>query len=319
MSTQHLVFLDASTLDRGDLNLSILERFGRLTLYPTTAPEEVAARIADAQIVLTNKVPITGDLMKQAPGLRFIAVCATGTNDIDLTCARERGIRVSNAAGYGTSSVAQHVFAFMLNWATQMHLWTRESAQWSESTIFTRLDYPVIELEGRTLGLIGTGRIGSRVGKLAEAFGMKVVAWDRYGAASETGWPRFELKHLLGMSDFVSLHCPLTPETRSFMNRERLGWMRPGSFLINTGRGALVDEAALVEALQLGKIGGAGLDVLSTEPPPADNPLLHLNLPNLLITPHSAWTAREARMRLLDEVVANIEAFLKGSERNRVA
>ncbi len=322
MSSRSLVFLDAATLDRGDLDFQELNRFGKATLYPTTKPDQTLGRIKEADIVLTNKVVLDAKILSQTPRLRLIAVCATGTNNIDLVAAKKHGVGVVNVAGYGSFAVAQHTMALILNWATQIHRLVREPQAWSLALTYTRLDYPVFELAGRSLGLVGTGKIGQEVGRLASAFGMKVRAWDRPQTEGETKredpWPRLPLRQLFEISDVVSLHCPLTEVTRHIISRESLSWMKPGSFLVNTGRGDLVDEEALKDALVSGKLGGAALDVLSVEPPPANHPLLCLNLPNLLITPHTAWSAQEARKRLWAEVVLNIEVFLKGEKRNRL-
>lgn len=323
MNPPVIVFLDAATLSRNDLDLEILNRLGRAVLHPTTTPAQTAERIRDADVVITNKAVLDSASLTQAARLRLIAVCATGTNNVDLAAARKQGIRVVNVTGYGTASVAQHALGFMLNWATQIHRYTAERQKWPVSPFFTRLDHPVRELAGRSLGLLGTGKIGSEVGRLAEALGMTVRCWARDGGPSTSQnplrWPRLALQPLFESSDVISLHCPLTAATRHIINRQTLGWMKKGAFLVNTGRGDLVDEIALREALESGHLGGAGLDVLSVEPPPADHPLLKLDHPDLMITPHSAWTSYEARNRLLQETAANIAAFLKGEERNRVA
>lgn len=320
MNPLTIVFLDAATLDRGDLSWDVLRRLGKVGLHRTSSPSEIPTRIAGAEVVLTNKAVLDSAVLEGAPRLRLVCVVATGTNNVDLDAARRKGIAVANVTGYGSASVAQHAMAFILNWATQMHRYLPERKEWSRSPFFTRLHHPVLELDGKPLGLVGTGKIGSRLGRMAEGFGMKVLAWARDGAVGKSErWPRLPMRELFAASDVISLHCPLTPETRHVINRESLGWMKPGTFLVNAGRGDLVDEAALVAALQNGRLGGAGLDVLSVEPPAADHPLLQLEHPNLMITPHSAWTAIEARKRLLEESVANIEAFLQGIKRNRVA
>ncbi|MBI4024340.1 MAG: D-2-hydroxyacid dehydrogenase [Verrucomicrobia bacterium] len=322
MPSPLIVFLDTLTLDRNDLDLEPLKRLGDVIFYPRSTREETRARIAGAEVVLTNKAVVDADILVDACKLRLIAVCATGTNNVDLAAARQKGIAVANVTGYGTQTVAQHALAFILNWATQMHRLVREPMEWTKSPIFTRMDYPVIELSGKSLGLAGTGRIGAEVGRLATAFGMTVRAWARAGAKHPTGgtsdFPRLPLQELFAVSDVISLHCPLTEETRHIINARSLSWMKAGAFLVNTGRGDLVDETALKDALLSGRLGGAGLDVLAEEPPPPDHPLIGLHLPNLMITPHSAWTSREARARLLREAVANIETFLRGEARNRV-
>ena len=227
------------------------------------------------------------------------------------------------SAGYSTASVAQHVFSLILNLVTQCHRYAAEKALWADSPIFTRLDFPVVELKGKTLGIAGFGAIGSEVAKIGRAFGMQVQALQR-GASSghsadDEAPKRVPLQEFFETSDVISLHNPLTPATEGMINAESLGWMRSGSFLINTGRGGLVDEAALLAALSSGHLGGAGLDVLSVEPPPADHPLLAANLPNLLITPHTAWSALESRRLLMDGVLANIRSFLAGESLNRLA
>lgn len=321
-SARKLVFLDAATMAcRDDIDLRQLERFGALVLHPLTGSGETCARLQGATIALTNKVVIgAAEMDAAAETLRLIVVCATGTNNIDLEAARARGIAVCNVSGYSTASVAQHVFALLLNLVTHCHRYAAERARWPDSPMFTRLDYPVRELEGKLLGIAGLGAIGSRVAAIARAFGMRVQALQREGAAAvaAAAIPRLPRRRFFESSDVISLHCPLSPQTERMINAESLAWMRPGALLINTGRGGLVDEAALLQALSSGHLGGAGLDVLSAEPPPPDHPLLAAALPNLLITPHSAWSAREARSRLLDDVCANIDAFLSSQSLNRL-
>jgi glycerate dehydrogenase len=319
MSSPSIVVLDVATLDRGDLDFSQLRQLGNVTFFPDSRPEDLEVRLHDAEIILTNKVEMDVSALSKAPKLRMIAICATGTNNVDLEAAKSRGIRVTNVVGYGISSVAQHALTFILNWATQIHRFAHEHEMWAKSKTFVRLDYPIIELNGKTLGLVGAGKIGNEVGRLASSFGMTVQAWAREGSKpSQVQWPRIPLRQLFETSDVISLHCPLTENTKHLINRETLSWMKPEAFLVNTGRGGLIDENALQEALVSKKISGAGLDVLSVEPPPSNHPLLSLKLPNLMITPHTAWTSIDARKRLLNEVVANIEAFLKGQDRNKV-
>lgn len=311
-----LVFLDRSTLDAGDIDLSPLAALGELACHDITRPADRAARVAGASILLTNKVVIDGPVMDAAPDLTLIQVAATGTNNVDLDAARARGIAVGNVSGYSTPSVAQHVMTLLLNLATHVHRLAAEAPLWAGSPHFTRLDYPIGELAGRTLGIVGLGAIGEAVAHLAEAFGMRVVVLAREGSshAVSPSRPRLPLDRFLAESDAITLHCPLTDATRHFINAGTLSRMKPGAFLINTGRGPLVDENALLESLRSGHLGGAGLDVLAVEPPPADHPLLAADLPNLLVTPHTAWASREARHRLLDGVVANIQAHLAGTE-----
>ena len=318
--SERLVFLDALTMAcEGDLDLSVLEEFGALELHQTTAPVDTAERVQGAGIVLTNKV-VLGPKEMDAAGesLKLIVVCATGTNNIDLKAAEEREIAVCNVSGYSTPGVAQHVFALVLNLMTHVGRYGAEARQWAQSPMFTRLDYPVLELSGRMLGIVGFGAIGAEVAAIAKAFGMSVQALESRGGGGSSDVSRVPLRKLFETSDIVSLHCPLTPETENMINTESLSWMKPDSILINTGRGALVDEVALLEALKNGSLGGAGLDVLTAEPPPADHPLLQAELPNLLITPHTAWSSVESRRRLLDGVLADIRAFQNGERLNRV-
>jgi glycerate dehydrogenase len=320
--SQQLVFLDAATMAcNGDIDLRVLEEFGSLTEYAITAPDETAQRLVGATIALTNKVVIGASEMDAAgASLKLIVVCATGTNNIDIKAASERGIGVCNVSGYSTAGVAQHVFALLLNLVTHCHRYVIEPEKWADSPIFTRMDFPVMELTGKMLGIAGYGAIGRKVAEIGRALGMNVQALQRSSNASSdsTDIARVPLKEFFESSDVISLHCPLSPETEKMINAESLGWMRPGGFLINTGRGGLVDESALLEALTDGQLGGAGLDVLSVEPPPADHPLLTTRLPNLLITPHTAWSAVESRHLLVDGVMANIRSFLAGGSANRL-
>lgn len=318
-----IVFLDASTVSReDDMDLSGLMGLGEWTSHQITAPAEVADRIADAEIVITNKVVISADAMASATKLCLIAVAATGTNNVDLKAAKASNIQVCNVSGYSTDSVAQHALTLILNLSTNIHRAVARPQAWAESPIFTRLDYPILQLSDLTLGLVGVGNIGARVGKIAESFGMKVQCYARPDSKSTAHpeWPRLERDAFFASSDVISLHCPLTETTRAFINAESLKKMKPGAFLINTGRGELVDETALLESLTSGHIGGAGLDVLCPEPPPADHPLLSVTLPNLLITPHTAWSSHTARQTLVQGIASNIRTFIEGGEApNRVA
>ncbi len=319
----HLVLLDASTLTRqGDLDLEVLGEFGTFDRHPTTSPHQVADRCKGAGIVITNKVVLDAETLGQLPDLRLIQVAATGTNNVDLDAAAERDITVCNVSGYSTDSVAQHTIGFIINLASSLPSYFAERSQWANSPIFTRLEHPVTELAGKRLGLVGAGTIGTRVGHIAEALGMEVVAWQRDPAPQESttpeGWPRLPKAEMLATSDFVSLHCPLTRQTRNFIDREALEQMKSSAFLVNTGRGPLVDEKSLRDALEAGDIAGAGLDVLSSEPPDAGHPLLTLQHPGLLISPHTAWASLEARTRLLNGIVANLRAYLAGDPQNVV-
>ena len=309
-----IVFLDASTVTfEEDVDLSSLMALGDWSAYPVTAPHETASRVGPAEIVISNKVLINGDLIHSSPKLQLIAVAATGTNNVDLQAAKAAGVQVCNVTGYSTESVAQHTIATLLILATNIHRYGAEPMAWTRSPIFTRLDYPVVTLHRRQLGLIGVGRIGGRVGEIAQALGMKVQCYDRPGSAHAVHpeWPRCSLGDLLATSDAVSLHCPLTETTRGLIDEAALARMPPGSFLVNTGRGELIDEGALLSSLRSGHLGGAGLDVLSVEPPPADHPLITANLPNLLITPHTAWSSGSTRQELVCRVAQNIDAFLQ--------
>jgi glycerate dehydrogenase len=320
----NITFLDASTLAPADLNLGPLRQLGTLTIFDTTAPDETVARCQKAEVVITNKVLITAEVFSSCPNLKLVLVAATGVNCVDLDAAKAKGVVVCNVAGYSTQCVAQHSFSLLLNLVTNAHRYGNEASLWPESPIFTRLDHPVIELSGRTLGIVGLGDIGSAVATIAQAFGMEVQALAREGSRNDIlpGIPRVDRETFFTTSDVVSLHSPLTPETEHLINAETLGLMKPESILINTSRGPLIDEAALADALRSHSIAGAGLDVLSAEPPPADHPLLADDLlatGRLLITPHTAWTSNEARTRLLAGVTANLQAFIDGSPTNQVA
>ena len=314
-----LVFLDADTLHRDDLDFSGFGEFGELVFHARTRPEETAERLAEAEVVITNKVILNRDLLAGSPQLKLVCIAATGTNCVDLEAAKELGIPVCNVSGYSTPGVAQHTFALILTLATSLHRYLPEAQEWTKAPLFTRLDHPVMELSGRTLGIVGMGTIGKEVAKIAQAFGMKVVALARPGASLVGDIPRLPQEEFFPACEVISLHCPLTPDTEKLIRKETLALFQPGAFLINTGRGPLIDEQALADALREGRLGGAGLDVLSSEPPSADNPLLDTGLPNLLITPHTAWAGKESRSRLLEGIVKNIRGFLAGDLPNRVA
>jgi glycerate dehydrogenase len=321
-----IVVLDGYAFNPGDLGWAELEALGPCTVYDRTPPGEIVARAADAEIVLTNKAPLSRETIERLPRLRYIGVLATGYNIVDAAAARERNIPVSNVPDYATMSVVQMVFAHLLNLTLHVaeHGQGVSEGRWSRSLDFAYWDFPLVELAGLTLGLVGFGRIGRATARVALAMGMNVLAYTRKPpiskemmAASTFPGVRFvEIEELFRQSDMVSLHCPLTPETQGLVNTERLAMMKPSAYLINTGRGPLVDEVALAEALNAGRIAGAGLDVLSTEPPPADNRLLTAR--NCCITPHIGWATRAARQRLLDTVVSNVRAFLAGKPENVV-
>jgi glycerate dehydrogenase len=314
----HIVVLDGYTLAADDLNWDGLQALGRCTIYDRTPETEIVSRSVDADAVLINKVSLSADAIAQLPKLKYIGVTATGTNIVDLAAATSRNIVVTNVPGYGTQSVAQLVFAHLLNLAQRVgdHAAFVRAGRWASSPDWCFWDTPQIELAGLTMGILGFGAIGREVAKIADAFGMKVIATNR----SKTGRPDYvrmvDVDTLFRTADVVSLHCPLTPETREIVNRERLETMKPSAFLINTGRGQLVDEQALADALAANKLAGAGLDVLSQEPPPADHPLV--NAPNCFISPHIAWATTSARARLMKATIENLSAFLEGKPKNVV-
>ncbi|MDZ7619160.1 MAG: D-2-hydroxyacid dehydrogenase, partial [Patescibacteria group bacterium] len=278
------------------------------------------ARASDADVLLTNKTVLGRQHFERLPKLRYVGVLATGYDVVDVAAARERSVVVTNIPAYGTPSVAQMVFAHLLNLTQHVaeHATTVRDGRWSRSPDFCYWDFPLIELDGLTMGIVGLGQIGRAVARLAVAFGMRVLAYDATTPAQlpEGVWMTSELSRIFRDADVVTLHCPLTPETRQLVSAERLALMKPTALLINTSRGPLVDEAALAEALRTGRLAGAGLDVLSTEPPPADHPLMIA--PHCYITPHIAWATQSARRRLLETAVENIRAFLAGEPRNVV-
>lgn len=314
----NIVVVDGYTMNPGDLDWSPLRALGENQIYERTAPSEVIERCRDAEMVITNKVVFDREIIARLPRLQYLGVSATGVNIIDLEAARERGITVTNVPGYSTASVAQAVFAHLLNLTLQTarHAQAVRDGVWSNSPDFCFWQTPLIELAGLTMGIVGFGKIGRAAANIAHAFGMRVL-FTTTGSVDAPAFARqVELKELLQSSDVVTLHCPLTPQTHHLINRETLALMKPGAFLINTGRGPLVDELALAEALNSGVIAGAGLDVLSVEPPSPDNPLV--NAHNCCITPHIAWATRAARQRLLNVVVENIAAFIQGTPINVV-
>lgn len=309
------VILDADSLGLG-MDLSpITTQLSGWSVYAATSQEDLFDRIETAEVVLTNKVILSRTALRHAKRLKHISVMATGTNNIDLAAASEQGISVSNAAGYATPSVSQHVLTLMLNLATNMprYLQDTQAGQWQKSPVFCRLDHPIIELSGKTLGIIGLGELGLAVGKLATAFGMTVIAASAQAIPSSAPTPtnivRCDLPTLLRRADVVSLHCPLTTDTEHLIDAASLAVMKPSAFLINTARGALVDSQALLDALEAGHIAGAAVDVLAIEPPTLQEALLQIHRPNLLITPHNAWGALESRQRLIQQMADNIRGF----------
>ena len=315
-----IVFLDSSTMNAGDIDFSVLRQFGKLTLHAVSSPQEITERIAEARIVITNKVVLDAEILSHADALQLIIVCATGVNNIDLTAAKSRNIVVSNVVGYSTASVAQHALSLLLNLAGNTHRYAAEVTLWPESLIFTRLAYPMTEMNGKILGIAGAGNIGCSLGETAAALGMNIQVLARQGSLTDKHpeWPRVADQEFYSSSDAISLHCPLTTATRHMINSTSLHLMKQSAFLVNTGRGELIDEPALADSLRSHSIAGAALDVLSREPPPHEHSLLAEDIPNLLITPHSAWTSLEARNRLLDGIANNLRTYLAGNPANRI-
>lgn len=314
-----IVVLDGFTINPGDLSWKGLEELGECVIYDRSAPEEVIARAGSAEIILTNKITLSSDMIEDLGKLKYIGVTATGYNIVDVEAARQHGIAVTNVPAYGTDSVAQMVFAHLLNFTQNVahHAQTVSDGRWCASDDFCYWDTPLIELSGLTMGIIGLGQIGRATAKLARAFGMNVVAYDVTAPAKmPEGCRMVELEDVFRLADVVSLHCPLTPRTENIVNEQNLARMKKTAFLINTSRGPLIDEQALADALNNASIAGAGLDVLAIEPPDVQNPLLRAR--NCRITPHIAWATRAARERLLNAAVANIAAFLAGIPRNVV-
>ena len=307
------VFLDYESLDQHDLDLSALEAsFDTLSLYPSTSQAQLLERVQHADVIISNKVIVDAATIQQCPNLKLILISATGTNNIDLIQARAQGIVVCNCQGYGTSAVAQHTLTLMLALATSLLQYDRavQQGQWNKSPIFCLLDFPIVELEGKTLGILGYGELGQAVGKLAEAFGMKVLVGSLPNRPSDSS--RIPFAALLPQVDFLSLHCPLTEDTRDLIDAKAFDAMKPSAFLINCARGGIVNEQALADALVQGKIAGAATDVLTVEPPKEGNVLLDSHLPNLIVTPHSAWGSVDARQRIVKQMVENAEAFKAG-------
>ena len=315
-----IVILDGYTANPGDLSWGSLKELGEVTVYERTRREEIAGRAADADIVLTNKVVMDREMMALLPRLKYIGVLATGYNVVDIEAARERDIIVTNVPAYSTESVAQTVFAHLLTVTNRTEHYAQQNrlGRWAENRDFCYWDTELTELAGKTMGIVGLGHIGRRVAEIALAFGMQVKAITSKKAEElPAGIQKAELQSLLASADVVSLHCPLTEGTRHLIHRETLRLMKPSAILINTGRGPLVDDEALAEALNEGRLRAYCADVVTEEPPKADHPLLHA--PNAFITPHIAWATVEARKRLLQTAIGNVEAFVNGHPVNVVS
>ncbi|TDY01532.1 2-hydroxyacid dehydrogenase [Thiohalophilus thiocyanatoxydans] len=312
------VFVDTGSLTAGGMAAPDLD-FSAITAlpidwqyYPATDPDQVVERLQGAAVVVTNKVVLDAQRLAQLSDLELIAVAATGVNNVDLDAARNQGVGVCNVTGYATPSVVQHVFMLILSLSRRLPAYTAALRQghWQQSPHFCLLDHPIEELQDKTLGIIGYGELGRAVARMGEAFGMHPLIARRDPQDQRPG--RIDLAELLQQADVVSLHCPLSEQTRGLIGAEQLALMKPGAMLINTARGGIVDEPALYEALANGRLGGAGIDVLEREPPDEENPLLQARLENLIVTPHIAWASRAARQRLLDQVARNIDSWLRG-------
>ncbi|EEH98779.1 D-2-hydroxyacid dehydrogenase [Clostridium tertium] len=314
-----IVILDGKTL--GELDFDKLREFGELAYYDTTKPEEVVERIKDANIVLTNKVVLNENNLKEAKNLELICETATGFNNIDIVYAKNNNIAVTNVAGYSTNTVAQHTFATVLSLYDKLSYYDNyvKSGDYAKSGLFTNVSKPFYELEGKTWGIIGFGAIGKKVAKIAEVFGVNVIYYSTSGKNSNSEYKRVDFKALLDQSDIISIHAPLNKDTQGLINYDALKNMKKSSILVNMGRGPIVVEADLAKALDEELIAGAALDVFEVEPIKEDNPLISIrNKENLVVTPHIAWASVEARVRLFEEVINNIKAFYNGEIRGRV-
>ncbi|MDE7160267.1 MAG: D-2-hydroxyacid dehydrogenase [Muribaculaceae bacterium] len=314
-----IVVLDGYTINPGDLSWQELDTLGEVRIYDRTAPSEVVERCRGYEFILTNKTVITAEMLDRMPDARYIGVLATGTNVVDLMAATAHGITVTNIPAYSTESVAQEVWALILAIVQRVESYTSaiREGEWAQCADFSYLSWPLMELHGKTVGIVGFGNIGHAVARIARGFGMKVLAsTSKPQDALPEGVVKADLDDVFRRSDIVTIHCPLTPETEKLVNAGRLALMKRTAILINTSRGGVVDETALAEALERGEIYGAGVDVLSTEPPKPDNPLLHA--PHCVVTPHIAWATHEARARLLRIAISNILSYLAGAPKNVV-
>ncbi len=312
-----IVMLDAYTTNPGDLSWDSFNSYGEVTVYDRTPNEKIIERCKDAQIVITNKTPLTKEIIDNLQNLKFVALMSTGYNIVDYAYLKKKGIPVSNIPSYSTDAVAQLVMSFLLELTMNvgLHSQSVKNGDWTSSNDFCYWKTPLYELSGKNMGILGFGRIGRAVAERARSFGMNVIAYTPRMHGNEPDWVNFAtLDEMLKMADAVSVHCPLTPETEGLVNREFISKMKDGAYFINTSRGTVVDENALADALNSGKLGGAGLDVLSCEPPKADNPLLSAK--NCFITPHIAWASFETRQRLVNILKENIDAFINGNPKN---
>lgn len=313
------VFLDHASLDLDDLDMAPLRQvFSDLHLHAQTPPELIIKRLQGAQVAISNKVPLDASTLAACPDLKLILIAATGSNNVDLAAARAQGIAVCNCQGYGTPAVAQHTLMLLLALATRLPDYQQAVAagRWQQASQFCLLDYPIMELHGKTLGLLGHGELGSAVGRLAEAFGMRVLLGQLPGRPARSD--RLPLDELLPHVDALSLHCPLNEHTRDLIGADQLQAMKANALLVNTARGGLINEQALADALRSGHLGGAACDVLSSEPPQADNPLLAGDIPRLIITPHCAWGSREARQRIVGQLAENAHAHFNAAPRRLI-
>ncbi len=314
-----IVVLDGHTLNPGDLSWSGFEELGEVVVYERSNPEEVEARSKDCDALITNKAIVSEKTIQGASSLKYIGVLATGVNIVDTEAAARQGVPVCNVVGYGPESVAQMVFAHILNFTHRLaeHAQDAQSGGWAKCPDFCYWKHPLLEISGLTLGIVGLGEIGSAVARIGRGFGLNVIAYTRNPDRPEPeGVAWVGLDELFSRSDFISLHCPLTPDTQNLVDADRIDSMKPNAFIVNTGRGPLVDEKALAAALNSGRIAGAGLDVLSSEPPSSDNPLLSAK--NCAVTPHIAWATKAARARLMKMSVENLKSFIEGKTINRV-
>jgi glycerate dehydrogenase len=313
-----IVVLDGSTINPGDLSWSGLEKLGRLTVYGRTPPEKVTERIGDAEAVYTNKTLITKATLGECPKLQFIGVLATGYNVVDVEAANEKGITVSNVPSYGTDAVAQFAIALLLELCHHIgeHSDCVKRGDWATSADWCFWNHPLVELAGKTMGIIGYGRIGQRTGQIAQVLGMNVVAYDTFidPALANAACRYVELDELLSVSDVIALHCPLFPATKGIINKDTIAKMKDGVMIINNSRGQMIVEEDLRDALNSGKVAGAAVDVVSVEPIRMDNPLLQAK--NVIITPHISWASKESRQRLMDIAVENLRKFMEGSPAN---